>query len=273
MFALTVSVPERTLSEESRMHHDDLPVGRVLPRRHALGLLGMVGAALAAGTGTATASAAPNVDCVATPEMVEGPYFVDEKLRRSDIRTDPATGKLSDGALVALNLRVLQIADGRCTPLPGATVDLWHCDAVGLYSDEADANTVGQKFLRGYQISDRGGQVRFTTILPGWYPGRTVHHHVKIRTTGTDGNAYEFTSQLYYPEQFKAAYLAKPPYAAHGTPDTTNAADQFYGTLGDQLLLNPRPHGRGHTADFTVALDLSDTKVGAPDGGRPGQPG
>jgi protocatechuate 3,4-dioxygenase beta subunit len=144
------------------MHHDDLPVGRVLPRRHALGLLGMVGAALTVGAGTA--SATPNVDCVATPEMIEGPYFVDEKLRRSDIRTDPATGRLPDGALVALNLRVLQIAAGRCTPLPGATVDPWQCDAVGLYSDEADANTVGQKFLRGYQVSDRTGQVRFTTM-------------------------------------------------------------------------------------------------------------
>ena len=246
------------------MHDDDAPVGRVLSRRNALALVGTVGAALAVGSGTA-AAATPTIDCVATPEMVEGPYFVDEKLNRSDVRSDPATGTVSDGAVLALNIRVLQIAAGRCTPITGAIVDLWQCDATGLYSDEAATGTVGHKFLRGYQVSNLAGKVGFTTILPGWYPGRTVHQHIKIRTTGADGNPYEFTSQLYYEEEFKARYLATAPYAAHGTPDTTNATDMFYGTLGDQLLVRPRPARRGYTADFTVALDLSNTQVGAPD--------
>ena len=67
--------------------------------------------------------------------------------------------------------------------------------------------TDGRNFLRGYQVSDRAGWARFTTVLPGWYRGRTEHIHLKIQTTGTDGNPYEFTSQLYFTEEFKAGYL------------------------------------------------------------------
>lgn len=248
------------------MHDDDAPVGQVLTRRHALGLLGTVGAALVVGSGTASAAApsADCVDCVATPEMVQGPYFVDEKLNRSDIRTDPSTGAVSEGVLLALNLRVLEIASGTCTPIKDAVVDTWQCDAAGLYSDEEAVGTLGQKFLRGYQVSDRAGHARFKTILPGWYAGRTVHNHIMIRTTGADGNPYRFVSQLYFTEEFKTAYLAKSPYAAQGAPDTTNATDRFYGTLGDQLLLRPRPNGRGYVADFTIGLDMSAATVVAP---------
>ena len=79
------------------------------------------------------------------------------------------------------------LAGTQCKPLPGATVDIWHCDAAGVYSDIAAEGTTGKNYLRGYQLSNRGGIVRFTTILPGWYERRTAHTHVKIRTTGTDG--------------------------------------------------------------------------------------
>lgn len=73
-------------------------------------------------------------------------------------------------------------------------------------------------------MSDRRGQVGFTTILPGWYRGRTVHFHIKIQTTGTDGNPYEFTSQLYFTEEFKAEYLTAEPYASKGAPTTASRA-------------------------------------------------
>jgi protocatechuate 3,4-dioxygenase beta subunit len=197
--------------------------------------------------------------------MQVGPYFVDEKLNRGDIRSDPATGAVSKGTLLALNLRVLQIKSGQCAPLKDAVVDIWQCDAFGVYSDVAAMGTIGKKFLRGYQVSDRAGNVRFLTILPGWYPGRTIHYHVKIRTAGTDGNPYEFTSQLYFTEEFKAVYLATSPYAGTGTPDTTNATDRFYRTGGDQMVLSPRKAVRGYRTDFAIGLDLSDTVVGAPD--------
>ena len=261
------------------MDNDDELVGRVLGRRQALAILGMSGVALAVAgsTGVASADPAECVDCVAKPEMMEGPYFVDEGLNRSDIRSDPSDGSVSEGTTFLLGLRVLQLSEGRCTPLPDAVVDLWQCDALGVYSDVAQEGTTGRKFLRGYQVSDRAGRVRFTTILPGWYRGRTVHFHIKIQTTGTDGNPYEFTSQLYLTEEFKARYLTADPYAAKGEPDTTNAEDGIYTTdgVGDQMLLRPTRRGHGYTATFAIGLDLSDTAVGADDGMTgppPGEP-
>ena len=259
------------------MHSDDEPVGRILSRRQALAVLGLAGAGVtvlgSAGVAYASADAATTesvsagaVDCVAKPEMVEGPYFVDEGLNRSDIRIDTSDGSVSDGTKLTLNLSVLQITDGACRPLPDAVVDIWHCDAYGVYSDEAANNSVGQTFLRGYQVSNAAGRVRFVTVLPGWYQGRTIHIHIKIRTTGTDGNPYEFTSQLYFPEPFQLAYLATDPYAAKGERDTTNDTDFIYLNGGDQMLLSPRRQGHGWSADFCVGLDLSDTAVGADDG-------
>jgi protocatechuate 3,4-dioxygenase beta subunit len=263
------------------MHDDDEPVGRLLSRRQALVTLGLAtgaGLAVAAGATTAQAAGRPAntaVDCVAKPEMTEGPYFVDEGLNRSDIRVDTSDGSVSIGTKLTLDLNILQITEGVCAPLAGAQVDIWHCDAAGVYSDEAANDSVGKTFLRGYQLSDSRGRVRFITVLPGWYQGRTVHIHLKVRTTGTDGNPYEFTSQLFFSEEFDAAFLATDPYAAKGTPDTTNATDGIYQTVGDQMLLAPKRQGRGWSACFAIGLDLSDTAVGAPDGGMggPGGPG
>ncbi|MBM7773770.1 protocatechuate 3,4-dioxygenase beta subunit [Actinokineospora baliensis] len=244
-------------------HDDDEPVGRVLGRRQALVLLG-VGALALAGCSTE----AP-VDCVVRPEQMEGPYFVDENLDRSDIRSDPATGVRVAGTPLALTLTVLRADGGGCQPLPGAVVDIWHCDAAGDYSDIASEGTTGTKHLRGLQVSGTSGRTAFTTVLPGWYEGRTVHIHVKIRTTGADGKAYEFTSQLYFPDELTARYLATAPYQAHGPADTTNKTDQLYQQGGDQLLLTPTEADvdgtRGYRAAFTLALDLTNTKVGTDD--------
>lgn len=268
------------------MESDDTPVGHVLSRRSALALFGVAGVAFTAAGGAATAWAGTTsangasgsaVDCVAKPEMTEGPYFVDEGLDRSDIRIDTSDGSIVAGTPLMLTLRVSQIVNCVRKPLPGATVDIWQCDAAGIYSDIAAEGTTGRTFLRGYQVTNPGGIAHFTTILPGWYQGRTVHTHVKIRTTGTDGHAYEFTSQLYFPEEFKAVYLATEPYAAKGTPDTTNATDMHYADVGDQMLLKPSEVGDGYEASFVIALDLSDTAVGADDsfqlGGGGGGPG
>jgi protocatechuate 3,4-dioxygenase beta subunit len=263
---------------------DDKPVGRVLSRRRALAVFGAagvtftaVGTAVAADASTsAKTTATTAVDCVAKPEMTEGPYYVDEGLNRSDIRVDTSGGSQVAGTTFTLVLHILQLADDVCKPLPGATVDIWHCDAAGIYSDIAAEGTTGKNFLRGYQVANRGGIVKFTTVLPGWYQGRTVHTHVKVQTTGTDGNPYEFTSQLFFTEEFKAAYLAQAPYATKGTPDTTNDTDMHYADIGDQMLLKPTKTSTGYEASFAIALDLSDTAVGAddafsvPGGGGPG---
>jgi protocatechuate 3,4-dioxygenase beta subunit len=201
---------------DGEVEDDDRPVGRVLSRREVLALLGggsaiFLGAmhALAAETvylpiianggvtptatlvptavagtttptPTATATSAltptpsPTSVCVVRPEMTVGPYFVDEKLNRADIRGDRT------GTELQLTLRVYSVGSS-CTPLVGAFVDIWHCDAAGLYSDVAAEGTAGQTFLRGYQVTDSNGVVNFTTIYPGWYTSRAVHIHFKIR--------------------------------------------------------------------------------------------
>src|SRR5205814_677685 len=147
------------------------------------------------GGGDPTSSA--NSACVVTPALTEGPYFVDERLNRSDIRIDPGSGAASSGVPLGLALKLSQTSgSGACTPLAGALVDVWHCDAGGLYSDVSANHTVGRKFLRGYQISDTGGLVQFSTIYPGWYQGRAVHIHFKIRTNPSGSTGLEFTSQL-----------------------------------------------------------------------------
>ena len=122
-------------------------------------------------------------DCVVRPELTEGPYFVDEKINRSDIRTDTTTNAVSAGVPLVLTFLVSQIGSSACTPLQGAQVDIWHCDALGVYSDVSGNSG---NFLRGYQVTDANGQAQFTTIYPGWYRGRAVHIHFKIRTTGTN---------------------------------------------------------------------------------------
>jgi protocatechuate 3,4-dioxygenase beta subunit len=192
------------------------PLASILSRREVLGFLGGTAAVSLVGcfrgqstsakpTGTSTQTSARTAlattpTCVVRPQQTEGPYFVDEKLNRSDIQSDPSDGSVKQGVPLRLVFHVSEINGGSCIPLTGATVDLWHCDALGVYSDVTDPSfsTVGKKFLRGYQVTDANGTVEFVTIYPGWYPGRTVHIHFKIRTDSASQRGYEFTSQLYF---------------------------------------------------------------------------
>ena len=245
------------------MDRDDLPVGRVLSRREAVTLLGASGLALLAGGAHQTpAWADPRrriPACVARPEQTAGPYFVDTKLNRSDIRSDAASGEVKDGAPLDLVLAVSGIRAGSCTPLSGAHVEVWHCDAAGVYSGVKDPgfDTVGQSFLRGYQITDKAGEVRFRTIYPGWYPGRAVHIHFKIRTDPASAQGHEFVSQLYFDEALTGRVFSRMPYAAKsGRPDR-NAADEIFAHGGDQLLLVPKAAGEGYAARFEVGLQLA----------------
>jgi protocatechuate 3,4-dioxygenase beta subunit len=187
--------------------------------------------------------------CVARPEATEGPYFVDERLERSDIRSDPATGAVKVGLPLALAFRVSRIENGACTPLAGAMVDVWHCDAEGVYSDVRDPrnDTTGQQFLRGYQLTDASGGASFTSIFPGWYQGRAVHIHFKIRTEDN----LEFTSQLFFDEDLISQVYARDPYAVRGPADTPNARDGIY---DEQLLVAATTDGASASALFDVGL-------------------
>lgn len=200
--------------------------------------------------------------CVVTPQETEGPYFVDELLYRTDVRSDPASGAVKDGVPVRLGFQVSQVGGaGACAPLAGAVVDIWQCDALGVYSDVSDPgfNTKGQKFLRGSQTTDGNGYAEFLTIYPGWYRGRTVHTHFKVRTDPLAQTGYEFTSQLYYDDALTDAVQAQPPYAAKGMRDMRNADDGIFRQGGDQLLLELQPgdDGTSYSTTFAVGVDLS----------------
>jgi len=223
---------------------------------------------------TATASATTSVvatattaatGCVVRPELTVGPYFVDEKLARADIRSAPTTGVVRDGALLDLTFNVSRLDTGGCVALAGATIDLWQCDALGVYSAVAALGTSGQTFLRGYQTTDSGGAARFTTIVPAWYRGRAVHIHCKIRTLTAAGQTYEFTSQRFFTDDFADRVFAQAPYASHGTRDTRNSTDAIYRNGGDQLLLLPVATTQGYAATFGLGLDLTAAAVGAAD--------
>jgi protocatechuate 3,4-dioxygenase beta subunit len=243
------------------MTHEDTPAGRLLSRREVVAYLGATGVAwLMAGSLNPRRAVAgiPGASCVVRPEQTEGPYFVDERLNRSDIRADPTDGQVRPGTPLALTLRVSRLGAGDCQPLPGAQVDIWHCDALGVYSDVRDPgfNTIGQKFLRGYQVTNARGEARFVTVYPGWYPGRTVHVHVKIRTAPVAQRSFEFTSQLYFDDVLTDRVHAAPPYAANGPRTARNHHDWIFRRGGDQLMLAPTTVADGYTAAFAIGLQL-----------------
>ncbi len=292
------------------MDNDDRPVGRLLTRREALALLGSAGVALLAacanveltpaaptqGQATATtspaspASASPTatqasaaqtvqatgtplpapveaISCVVRPEMTEGPYFIDTDLDRSDIRGEPSDNSVSEGLPLNLAVRVTRLDGSACLPVSGAQVDLWHCDAQGVYSGVSGSTG---KFLRGYQFTGEDGLAQFTTIYPGWYPGRAVHIHFKIRATTEQGNTYEFTSQFFFDDTLSDQVFSQAPYAVRGERNVRNPGDGIYRSAGDQLTLNLSPTQDGYETTFNIALDFSDAQTGQPDGFRGG---
>jgi protocatechuate 3,4-dioxygenase beta subunit len=230
----------------------------------------MLGAAGAAGVGLLVAGRTPvgsllggdpadAASCVAlTPAKEIGPYFVEEKLNRSNVTTDPDTGVAIAGVPLSLTLTLLD-EDNGCAPLAGAQVDIWHAAPSGLYSDESVEGTSGKRWLRGYQVSDASGQVSFTTVYPGWYSGRAVHIHARIRQFDSAGNAtYDFISQLFFDDTLTDTVYTRSPYSARSARDTRDAADRVYGSDGASVLLKIAADGSGYAATFTFGLSPSN---------------
>ena len=147
----------------------------LLSRREALAFCGTTAALWLMGGCLKPERAAANprgLSCVVRPEQTEGPYFVDERLHRSDIRSDPADGQIRPGTQLALTLQVFRIGAGDCQPLPGTQVDIWHCDALGVYSDVRDPSFQyhrPEKFFPGKASkspthSARPGSLRCTPV-------------------------------------------------------------------------------------------------------------
>ncbi|MFG1702590.1 intradiol ring-cleavage dioxygenase [Nonomuraea sp. M3C6] len=199
--------------------------------------------------------------CTLTPAATKGPFYFDADKIRSDIREN------KPGVRLRLAIKV-QDSD-TCQPLPGVVVDIWNCDASGLYSggergamiEQAEANTInhdrpwpdlkptdGKRYLRGAQVTDGDGVVEFTTVWPGWYPGRTVHIHVMVHI----GNARVLTTQLMFEEALNCQVLSQPPYSHHRGRDTYNTNDLYY---KDDLRLTVVEDGDGYWGAIILSVD------------------
>ena len=213
------------------------------------GSAGTGGSGGSSGSGGASGSggtAGSGGSCTLYPKQTEGPFYLDDDLVRADI-TEGKPG-------TPMKLRVRAVAAGTCAPLAGVAVDVWQCDAGGVYSgfpgQLGGLDTTGQTFLRGTQITDADGWAAFDSIYPGWYPGRTTHIHFKVRPTATT----EATSQLYFPEDVTTAVYQTPPYDARGQKNTSNAADGIAQTGGFPPTVIVTQTSTGYDAELTVAV-------------------
>jgi protocatechuate 3,4-dioxygenase beta subunit len=275
---------------------------RQLTRRQALGAAGTAGAAyLASGTGlgelltrlgtapdAAAATAARAASCTTlTPDMTEGPYWIDGMLHRANVTANTATATSQAGAVqagVPLELEI-NVLDATCAPINGAHVDIWHANANGTYSGEggqqaggggaASADTSGQNFLRGYQITgqDTGsagapvdGQVAFRTIWPGWYAGRAIHIHVRVRTYSASGAVVtNYTTQIFFSDAANNTVLnAASPYKTP-TPTENPTTDETDNILASSARATNIVGATGSVAaGFKATFDimLSGTHLG-----------
>lgn len=238
-------------------------------RRALVGLSGSATAVLAADAARAEPQQAPATSkgnvCRLMPQAVEGPYYFDPALERSDI-TEGRPG-------IPLRLE-LQVVDGaQCVPIAGARVDVWHCDATGHYSgytgqgDDQSTSTKGEKFLRGTQMTSGEGGVTFRTIYPGWYRGRTAHIHFKVFL---DKNTV-LTGQLYFPDALSEfIYTSVPPYTERKEKrDTLNSTDFIAG--GDKehtSFAAIKEEADAYVASLVIGVD----RDAAPQAGGPGGP-
>ena len=188
------------------------------------------------------------LNCTLTPETTPGPYWVDTRLNRADI------AEQQPGVPLRLELRVYEM-DPACSPYEGAVVDVWHANALGLYSDEPDqpgGDTGGETFLRGYQVSGADGSARFETIYPSWYEGRTLHIHVRVRVFAEQEATFTFTTQMFFDEALNDAVLSCGPYDERPDRDTTNADDSIF--LPELIAETDGDASRGYMAAFGIRL-------------------
>lgn len=206
--------------------------------------------------------------CALVPEVTEGPYYFDPNLVRGDIRED----RPGVDCLVRL-----QIVDEICQPIVGARVDIWHCDAGGLYSNYANqtggASTVGETFLRGTQFANDDGIVEFRSIYPGWYPGRTTHIHFKVFLDDTN----VLTGQIFFPEEVnQSIYAQYAPYSDRAASRTLfNDADSIAQQAGEASIASTEAVSAGYLVELIVGIDPNAVSNGGMGGfgGAPGGPG
>jgi protocatechuate 3,4-dioxygenase beta subunit len=225
-------------------------------RRDALGLLGAFGASAAVACGEDDDALAPaeaagplnggiepagaglgTPSCILTPELAEGPFFVDERLERSDLVAGETLPGVTNGSPLILDLGIHRVDGADCSPFEGAIVDIWHADVGGLYSATASGfiqptDTLGQTFLRAYQVVGADGRSSFRTIYPGWYATRTIHVHVKVRAA-IGGAMLEANTQVFFDDAITDEVFAGSEYLARGPRSIPgNTSDEIYNGTG-----------------------------------------
>jgi protocatechuate 3,4-dioxygenase beta subunit len=202
-----------------------------------------------------------SASCALTPEETEGPYYFDVDSIRSDVRED------RKGTPLRLAIRVRDAKS--CEPLENAVVDIWHCDALGIYSGFESASTGAggggsgssgapgsagsgptddETYLRGAQVTNAGGIVEFKTIYPGWYRGRTVHIHAKVHLD----KRTVLTTQLFFDEKVTETVSERRPYSEQSGRDTFNDTD---GIFDQKLLLTLSERGAGYLGVMTFDVE------------------
>ncbi len=228
----------------------------------------VAGAAAASGTPATTVFTAADFSalgtCLLSPEQTEGPYPTVTQLERRDIRESLAGHPLRLG---------LQVVDETCEPVPGAVVEIWHCDTDGDYSAYTDGATdddagEGTTFLRGSQTANDDGIVEFITNYPGWYTGRAVHIHTKVHIDDTT----VLTSQIFFDDDLNSEIFRSSPY--RGDPDTTNAEDSISGgdpeENGTQATASDDAELAGTRALLVLGIDPDAESSASGTGGGPG---
>ena len=294
LFALTKAYELPGLNRVSEIVKSDFLSGLALSRRGFL----VVGAALAGAWRAMPSTPA----CVLTSEQEEGPYYVDyDKVRR-----DITEGKQG----VPLRLKIALVHAKKCTPLTNVALDIWHCDAVGIYSgfttQSMNMNRPGgfggpggrppgpppdgfgpppgggrpgghgasdaTRFLRGIQPTDANGIAEFSTIYPGWYEGRAIHIHLKVHA----GGHVAHTGQLFFPEDVTDTIAKLPPYVKHkDVHRTTQVEDMIFedqhGAGG--LVTLSRIEPKSDASGFNALVTLAVDPDATPQPVRMGAPG
>ncbi|HTX29829.1 MAG TPA: hypothetical protein VMD09_00495 [Solirubrobacteraceae bacterium] len=275
-----------------------------ITRRQAVTAAGAAGAVYLAGPalfraldGTAVAA----TTCAKlTPELTEGPYWVNTMLHRADVRANSHGGGHQTGVPLALTINVVDSSKD-CQPVNGLAVDIWHANAHGLYSDESSqqagggtsgGDTIADNWLRGYQITgeDRGirskpvrGQVSFKTIWPGWYTGRAIHIHVRVRKLSQHGATIAgYTTQIFFSDADNDHVLTDAtPYNSRSPQKdpTTDENDTVLSSADDatNIVKVRGTIGHGYAATFNISVDTAEIEakgsLGRPHTGAGGGPG
>jgi protocatechuate 3,4-dioxygenase beta subunit len=239
-----------------------------ISRRQAMGMLAVAGAGVMLGCGGGTMAAATtargsSTSCSVTPEGEEGPYFVDDSatgFNRSNILSNLDGSNTQSGIPLSLSIYVYD-SEKSCAAMAGVQVDIWHCNASGIYSAEDVESTSGETWLRGYQLTDSNGLATFATIFPAWYQGRTTHIHLRLRSSYDSTSTGETnTTQLFFPQDtINTINTTISPYSAEGTNPTTNATDHVYSgeVQGANVLTPSGDTTNGFTSTIKINLPIT----------------